>query len=297
LHWLRIQFRVDAQDYEQLSELLEACLALSVSVENAGEDEFFEVAFPQKPTWKKTSVTALFYPEVDVQAIIDLVNKQISPQQALPVVVEEMQEQDWERVWLDQYKPLQISEHFWVVPSWLDEPDTNSSVVNLRMDPGLAFGTGTHATTFLCLEWLAKTPNEYSHVLDYGAGSGILAISSLLLGAKQATLVDIDPMAVVAAESNLVLNKVDHLAQVLQTSDFEIEEQKYDLVIANILAEVLINEAEMLLKLLSEGGKLMLSGILSEQEDSIKSAFSQFAQLSIDKFEKEGWLMLIISKN
>jgi len=291
LHWLRIQFRVDASDYEQLSELLEGCLALSVSIENAGEDEFFEVAFPQKPTWEKVSVTALFYPEVDIQGIIELVNKQLSPDQPLPAIVEQMQEQDWERVWLDQYQPLSITDDFWIVPSWLEAP--NPQAINLQMDPGLAFGTGTHATTYLCLKWLAENKTPFKSVLDYGAGSGILAIASLLLGSERATLVDIDPMAVAAAKSNVELNGVADLTKCLQNEQFScVKEHQFDLIIANILAEVLIEQADFLLSLLSSGGTLLLSGILTEQEQSIKSAFSQYSNLSYKRLEKDGWLLL-----
>jgi len=292
--WLKLCFRVDSQYYDQLSDVLEACLALSVSIENAGEDEFFEIAFPGKPTWQLITVTALFYDGVDTDAIIDFVNKSLEVSQPFPVVVEKMQDQDWERVWLDQYQALQISSDFWIVPSWQEDPNPNA--INLKMDPGLAFGTGTHATTFLCIDWIVNNARNVNSVLDYGAGSGILAIAALLVGASSADLVDIDPMAVQAAKDNLLLNGVSENATSLVNSDFVLEGQ-YELVIANILAEVLVEKASYLISALSDKGTLLLSGILSSQEDLIRQAFLKHADLNFEKHQKDDWLLLVLTKN
>jgi len=246
------------------------------------------------PTWKRISVTAMFYDGVDTDAIIEFVNKGLALPQPAPVVIEKLEDQDWERVWLDQYQALQIHNDFWIVPSWKEAPETDS--INLLMDPGLAFGTGTHATTYLCLEWLAQNRNEFQRVLDYGAGSGILAIGSLLLGAKNALLVDIDPMAVKAASENLEQNGVDHLAKSIVTPEFE-QSESYDLVIANILAEVLCDNAELLSNSLMNGGMLLLSGILSTQEALVTNTFLNYAKFDFQKIEKDGWLLLVAKKN
>jgi len=163
------------------------------------------------------------------------------------------------------------------------------------MDPGLAFGTGTHATTYLCLEWLAQNRNSFKQVLDYGAGSGILAIGSLLLGAEKALLVDIDPMAVKAAKDNLEQNKVGNLAESIMTPEYK-ESKNYDLVIANILAEVLCDNASLLSNSLVDGGTLLLSGILSSQEALVTNTFLKYAKFNFKKQEKEGWLLLVATK-
>lgn len=295
LSWLRLQFRVDANYFDSLSDVLEACLALSISIENDGEDEFFEFAFPGKPTWKKICVSALFNDDIDSQSIIDFVNNTLFPDHAIPVIVEYMQDQDWVRVCLDQYQPMHIAHDLWVVPSWLDVPDPSAK--NVCIDPGLVFGTGTHATTFLCLEWIAACDfSNVDTVIDYGAGSGILAIAALLQGCKQAVAVDIDPLAVQAAFDNARLNGVADRMVVENALNFEANDQ-YQLVIANILADVLVEKAQLLLSLLADDGVLLLSGILTSQQALVEHAFVRLAKLNISVIEKNGWLMLVIKKS
>lgn len=294
--WLRLQFRVDASYFDELASLLEVCLALSVSIENDGEDEFFEVAFPERPTWKRILVSALFHDTVDSQAIIDFINSTLFKTTPVPVLVEKMQDQDWVRVWLDQFQPIHIAHDLWIVPSWLDAPKPQAN--NLCIDPGLAFGTGTHATTFLCLEYIAENDFTGKTVLDFGAGSGILAIASLLQGAEQATAVDIDPLAVKACQDNGEYNQVAENLLSLHTNDFlnRQSRQRYSVVIANILAEVLIEHAEMLLTYTRQEGTLLLSGILANQQHGIESAFSKYANCTFTKIERDGWLLIKVQK-
>jgi len=295
--WLRLQFRVDASYFDKISDLLEVCLALSISIENDGEDEFFEVAFPQRPTWNKIRVSALFFAEVDAQAIIDFIQSTLFKDHPVPVIVEKMQDQDWERVWLEQFEPIHIAHDLWIVPSWLEAPDKNAK--NIRIDPGLAFGTGTHATTFLCLEYLAAKNLNNKKVLDFGAGSGILGIASLLQDAASTVAVDIDPLAVKACEENANSNNVSNSLRSISTEYFlnsDLSETKYDLVIANILAEVLIDNAQKLLTLVEADGQLLLSGILSEQRKKIILEFDRYAKCDYQIKEKDGWLLIIVEK-
>ena len=291
MSWQRVQFRVDAAFFEDLSTLLEACLAQAVSIENAGDDEFFEVAFPEKPDWKKIKVSALFNSDVDVAVIIDFVNDTLFQKNPAPAIVEELQDQDWERVWLDQFKPFHIAGELWVCPSWKTPPQPEA--INLILDPGLAFGTGTHATTFLCLQWLATNNIKKNTVLDYGAGSGILAIAALLHGANNALAVDIDPMAVTAAKENSECNQVGDRMQSLIVTDLP-KGKQYDLVIANILAHVLVENAAILSQSVAEGGILLMSGLLQKQRERVEQSFgNQF----IFTYEiREGWVMLIGKK-
>ena len=296
--WLRLQFRVDACYFDELADLLEACLALSVSIENDGEDEFFEVAFPQKPTWKKIRVSALFHDTVDSTAIINFVNDTLFPDNPVPVIAQRMQDQDWVRVWLDQFKPIEVTEDLWIVPSWLEVRQKNAT--NIRIDPGLAFGTGTHATTYLCLEYIAAQTFENKNILDFGSGSGILAIACLLKGASQAIAVDIDPLAVKASQENGQLNSVEENLLSFTTQQFlenQYFKQQYSIVIANILAEVLIENAKILLAFIQPEGVLLLSGILVEQQAMIESAFSKYANCRFNAVQKEGWLLLVVEKS
>jgi len=273
--WLRLQFRVDASYFDELANLLEGCLALSVSIENDGEDEFFEVAFPEKPTWKKIRVSALFHDTVDSQAIIDFINTTLFEKSPVPVIVEKMQDQDWVRVWLEQFQPIHIAQHLWVVPSWLEAPDKKAK--NICIDPGLAFGTGTHATTFLCLEYIAGNDFTNKTVLDFGAGSGILAIAGVLQGAKKATAVDIDPLAVQACHDNAECNQISESLVSLHTDDFL--------------------DCRELLDCTEPEGILLLSGILVNQQQGIKSAFLKYANCTFTNIERDGWLLMKVQKN
>jgi len=296
-NWLRIQFRVDASFFDELADVLEACLALSVSIENDGEDEFFEVAFPQRPTWEKIRVSALFFDTVDPNAIIDFVQTTLFADQPVPVVVEKMEEKDWVRVWLDQFKPIEVANNLWIVPSWINPPVPSAN--NIRLDPGLAFGTGTHATTFLCLEYIAHQKFSGDQVLDFGAGSGILAIATLLQGADQAIAVDIDPLAVESCVDNAEKNHVSDKLMALNTSEFlssQYSQQKCNLVIANILAEVLIEYADRLVSFLDHGATLILSGVLRDQESKVRDAFEKKALFHFKTQEKNGWLLIILEK-
>ena len=292
MSWQRIQFRVDAAYFDDLSGVLEACLAQAVSIENAGDDEFFEIAFPGKPDWKKIKVSALFAADVDVVAIIDFVNDTLFPHSPAPAIVELLQDQDWERVWLEQFQPFHIAGDLWVCPSWKTPPQSNA--LNLILDPGLAFGTGTHATTFLCLQWLATNAIEQNNVLDYGAGSGILAIAALMRGAKNALAVDIDPMAVTAAKENSERNQVSDRMQSLIVNDLP-KNKQYDLVIANILADVLVENAVILSESVAQGGILLLSGLLQEQRERVEKSFSK--QFSFTHQVREDWVLLIGEKS
>lgn len=286
--WLRITFRVDAQYYDNLSNLLEACLALAVTIENAGEGEFLEVAFPQKPNWKQISVSALFFESVDAEKIIQFVNNTLFVNNPVPAVVERFADENWERVWLDQFKPIHVAGDMWICPSWHNAPEASKTTIYL--DPGLAFGTGTHETTFLCLQWLAKNDVSNKTVLDYGAGSGILAIAALLKGASRAVAVDIDPLAVQAAQENALKNAVDDKLQSILPEQLP-HGATYDIVIANILADVLIEQSNILLSSLATHGIMILSGLLKSQVDKVKASFQ--GSLDIEEIILNDWVVLI----
>lgn len=287
MSWLRIQFRVDSAYFDSLSNVLEACLAQSVTIENDGQDEFFEVAFPGRPTWQHIKVSALFPADVDAESIVDFVNQTLFADQAPPVIVEQLQDQDWERVWLSQFQPFHIAGDLWVCPSWVEPPEPEA--INVILDPGLAFGTGTHETTFLCLQWLATHDLKGKTVLDYGAGSGILAIAALLVGADQAVATDVDPLAVKATLENAERNKVAGSLQSLPVSEMP-SSSSFDLVIANILADVLVDLSDTLADHVAEGGTLLLSGLLSSQLETVEKAFAN--QFVLQHHVKGDWALV-----
>lgn len=288
MSWIQATFVIDATDVEPLSDMLEAFLAQAITSENAGEDEFYEVAFPGTPDWQKVKLTALFNDTVDLNPIIDFVQNQFtaSSQTEIPVTVEKLVDQDWERVWLASFKPIQVGHNLWVCPSWCEPIEANSR--NIVLDPGLAFGTGTHATTNMCLNWLADQNLAKQQVLDYGSGSGILAIAAIMSGAQHADAVDIDPLAVEACTDNAVRNKVDaQLGSYLPHQLPEFPAARYDLVIANILAEVIIELRDTLLHHLKPQGTLLLTGILSSQAAKVTAHFGdafEFKQQDNDQW-------------
>ncbi|MFT4634596.1 MAG: ribosomal protein L11 methyltransferase [Arenicella sp.] len=292
MSWIQATFVVDAADVDKLSEMLEGFLAQAVTTENAGEDEFYEVAFPGTPDWQKVKLTALFNDTVELEPIISFVQTQFSSNTVgaeIPVGVARLVDQDWERVWLASFKPIQVGTDLWVCPSWC-EP-TEPSARNIVLDPGLAFGTGTHATTNMCLHWLAEQKLDGQRVLDYGSGSGILAIAAIMSDAAFAEAVDIDPLAVNACNENALRNNVDsQMRACLPQQLLNVPAATFDLVIANILADVIIQLRDTLLLHLKPGGKLLLTGILSTQADKVKAAFGD--QFNFDQQDQDQWCLI-----
>ena len=296
MSWVQATFVVDASAVEKLSSMLEIFLAQAVTTENAGEDEFYEVAFPGTPDWQKVRVTGLFNDTVDLEPIISFVQAQLAEQHQseIPVAVDKLVEQDWERVWLESFSPINVGKSLWVCPSWCEpiEPEAR----NIILDPGLAFGTGTHATTHMCLEWIAEQNLAQQRVLDYGSGSGILAIAAVFSGAKYADAVDIDPMAVQACTENAMRNGVNQQIGSFLPADLpQTPSHSYDLVIANILADVIIELRDTLLHHLKANGTLLLTGILSSQADRVIAAFGDewvFSQHNSKHQDRGHWALL-----
>jgi len=205
------------------------------------------------------------------------------------VSVAKLVDQDWERVWLSSFKPIEVGTNLWVVPSWCEPSSPNAR--NIILDPGLAFGTGTHDTTHMCLQWIAEQNLESQTVLDYGSGSGILAIAALLSGATHADAVDIDPLAVDACIENAKRNGVPDKMNSYLPPDLPTQNQNsYDLVIANILAEVIIELREVLLGNLKPGGTLLLTGILASQAERVMAAFGE--QFIFQQHDQGQWCLL-----
>lgn len=228
--WIQLNIIVEEALAESLSDALMEIGALSVTFSETGGQEIFEPEIGTTPIWDQTRVLGLFDAQVNTTEVL-LALTQLMPQiKPSAYMFELIEDKDWIREWMDQFKPMQFGTHLWIVPSWLDAP--NPEAVNLLLDPGLAFGTGTHPTTAMCLSWLDKHPPRNLRVIDYGCGSGILAIAAARLGAQQVSGTDIDPQAITASQDNAQRNQVK--IEFALVKDFRAEPA--DLLIANILA-------------------------------------------------------------
>jgi len=269
--WIQLTLATDKANNEQAEEVLLDAGALSVTFKDAEDKPVLEPAPGETPLWDKLIITGLFEAETDIDALKQHINKNLGMDIALRI--EPLEEKDWVRAWMDNYKPMQFGDRLWVCPKHLQPPIPDA--VNLMLDPGLAFGTGTHPTTSLCLQWLNDASLKNKMILDYGCGSGVLAIAALLLDAQHCDAVDIDPQALEASIENARANNVIDKINVMMPE--QLEQQQYDVVIANILAGPLTELAERLSNKTKTGGHIVLSGILESQTKEIQNADQKLA--------------------
>ena len=292
--WLQITLEATRDDAQRLSDALEEAGAVSVSLEGADAEPLFETDWNDTtPVWKQARVSALFTEDADISAAMQMVATLLALPTPPAYKSETLADQDWVRVWMDRWKPMRFGEgsgstHLWVVPSWLAPPDPNAA--NIILDPGMAFGTGTHATTAMCLEWLARHAPRDRIVIDYGCGSGILAIAALKLGARSALGIDTDPQALTVSAENAERNAVsDRFALFLPEA--MPTEARADVVLANILAPALVALAPRLTNLTQPRGILLLSGLLAHQADEVEAAYVQ--NFSLERVITDDWALLV----
>ncbi|MFH4354723.1 MAG: 50S ribosomal protein L11 methyltransferase [Neisseriaceae bacterium] len=269
--------------------------ALSVAIEDAHVDtEKEEVLFDEpdlsqtdqgKPFWNHSLILALFREEAPVLEITQKLLKELAEREG-PIQISKVPDKDWVRLIQSQFNPIAVGDRLWIVPSWHKVSGDMDRVI--KLDPGLAFGTGSHPTTFLCLSWLELYLKPGTTVLDYGCGSGILAIAASKLGAKKVCGIDIDPQAVLASQDNAKSNGIE--AKFFLPKDFHLEE-KFDVVVANILANPLRLLAPMLANYVKAGGVIVLSGLLDVQQKEIARLYEEWFHMSLYR-EKEGWACL-----
>lgn len=289
--WLSVALQADADRAEALSDALMNHGAVSVSIEDAdaGTDaekpQFGEPGMEPASLWDHSRVIALFEDSADLTAALSLAAGEAGLDQVPAFTVEEIEDQNWVQLTQSQFDPIRITDRLWIVPSWHEAP--NAEAINIELDPGMAFGTGSHPTTHLCLEWLEQTVTPGCSVMDYGCGSGILAIAAARLGASPVKGVDIDEKAVDAARDNAERNRV--------TIDVALSTQAvdghYDLVVANILTNPLRVLAPALCALVAPGGRIALSGVLESQTDQVIEAYAPWIELRVGKL-REGWARL-----
>ena len=298
MFWVTLIIKTDAAHAELLSDILIEQGALSVDIHDAASDTDDEQMLFGEPgetcgeIWQNAEVSALFGQEADIKAIVRDMTKIAQLDQPPSYRLERVEEQDWVRLTQSQFDPIQISSRLWIVPTWHQSPDP--AAINLILDPGMAFGTGSHPTTKLCLSWLDQHICSGDTLIDYGCGSGILAIAALKLGARHVTGVDIDLQAISASEENALHNQCNPSTFDFIAANAEQAVQlpePVDIVVANILANPLIILAPLLSSFVRPGGRIALSGILSEQADDVNSAYQQWFEMSIDA-DLEGWVLL-----
>ncbi len=275
----------------ELADFFSELGAVSVTYMDAEDEPVYEPAIGETKIWRHTQVIALFEFDIDPELIQPLVYKQFEPAGLVGWLHEVVQDQEWERAWMAFYKPMKFGNKLWVCPT--DQEQLESGTVCLTLDPGLAFGTGTHPTTALCLEWLADNDLIGKTVIDYGCGSGILAVAAILLGAKIAHAVDIDPQALTATHDNALKNKVQD--QILGYLPEHFVPFQCEVVLANILAKPLIDLSLTISSLLMTGGQLVLSGILLEQADAVIDAYQPYIDFK-PLVQQEDWIRLEGSK-
>lgn len=283
--WIQMRLAITPEQADPLEDLLLAVGAVSVTFMDAADEPIFEPDLGTTPLWTQTHLLALFEGDTDSEAVLQQL-EELWPGALSQVQVETVEDQDWERSWMDNFQPMRFGERLWIVPSWHQAPDPGA--VNLLLDPGLAFGTGTHPTTALCLEWLDQAAVEGKAVIDFGCGSGILAIAAILLGATHAVGTDIDPQAIEASRDNARRNGIadDRFDLYLPEA---MPSAPADLLLANILAGPLVSLAPQLSRLVRPGGSLVLSGILAEQTEEILAAYREDFLLD-PVANRDGWI-------
>ncbi|ASK33046.1 50S ribosomal protein L11 methyltransferase (plasmid) [Alcanivorax sp. N3-2A] len=273
--WLQLHIATDPRQADAFQDALESLGSSAVTLTDGADQPVFEPPPGARPLWNATVVTALFEAGTDTDAVLRaLAERGLKPGEHR---VEPLAEQVWERAWMDSFAPMRFGQRLWIVPSWSAPPDPQA--VNLKLDPGLAFGTGTHETTALCLEWLEGTGLAGREVLDFGCGSGVLAIAALLLGAEHALGTDIDDQALTASRDNATSNAVSERLSLCQPAAMPAG-YRCDALIANILAGPLIELAPTLAGYCRPGAPMALSGILADQAEAVRDAYAPWFDLN-----------------
>jgi ribosomal protein L11 methyltransferase len=281
--WRQFMMNLGALDSEAVEEIFIRFGASSVTMTDAGDNPVLEPGPGETPLWTDTLITGMFSPDVDLNQFEDKLLIELGLKELPMHRTESLEDRDWEREWLKDFGPMQFGRRLWIHPKG-SEPFSDDRVV-VHLDPGLAFGTGTHATTALCLEWLDGLSLEGKTLLDYGCGSGVLAIAGLKLGCQTASAMDIDPQALIATKQNANDNGVADNLRVLGAPE-EIRGD-FDVVVANILAGPIVQFAESITLTVRGRGKLALSGILCEQTDEVMAAFDPWFDFDDPVFREQ----------
>lgn len=287
--WLQLRFVCDAAAADTLAEHLSECGALAVSLDDAEDDPLYEPEPGTTPLWPSTRVSALLPRRDNIASLLAKLAERLAPLPLPEPLAEVLEDREWVRLYQEAVEPACFGGRLWVVPSWRGTPPMAAGQLSMTLDPGLAFGTGTHATTGMCLDWLAGEDVRHRDVVDYGCGSGILAVAAARLGARRVWAVDNDPQALDATLRNATANAVQ--ARVHVSGPRELPALTADLVVSNILANTLSRLAGTLSMLLAPGGNLALAGILKEQSKEVRASFAPWCAMHAVA-ERDGWVLL-----
>ncbi|GLQ73207.1 50S ribosomal protein L11 methyltransferase [Vibrio penaeicida] len=292
--WIQIKLNASDKNAEQIGDMLmENTGALSVTFLDAKDTPVFEPLPGETRLWGETDVVALYDAETDTKQVLNQIADSDLLEDGFAHKVEQLEDKDWEREWMENFHPMQFGKRLWICPSWRDIPDPNA--VNVMLDPGLAFGTGTHPTTSLCLEWLEGIELEGKTVIDFGCGSGILAIAAIKLGASKVIGIDIDPQAIQASRANAERNGVADQLELFLPQD-QPDNLIADVVVANILAGPLRELSGVIKGLLKPEGMLAMSGVLDTQAEDVANYYRD--ELNIDPIiEQSEWCRISGKKN
>jgi ribosomal protein L11 methyltransferase len=286
--WWQFSLNCQASELEQVEDLMLGLGALSISLSDAGDEPLYEPLPGDYPLWQESIVAATFDGANDHEFLYQQLTSELPNHLASTVRLKTLQDQDWEQAYKQHFHPLQCAPNLWIVPSWSEPPDPGATIIQL--DPGLAFGTGSHPTTALCLAWLGARDGDYHRVIDYGCGSGILAIAAIKLGAQKVTAVDIDTQALTACKSNMRVNGINS-EQIQVVLPEGMKASTADLLIANILAGPLVNLASRFAELVRPGGQILLSGILDTQLEELQLAYQPYFELDPASYHDE-WVCI-----
>lgn len=285
--WLQIHIGTDKENASRIEILLEDLGALSVTLADAGDEPILELGPGETRLWQRIRLSALFPVEWGEDRLRTDLSLALGPDIGKDLQIEYLADQPWERAWLEHFRPIRFGGKLWIRPG--DSVVEDPAAVVVDLDPGLAFGTGTHPTTALCLEWLEQADITGKEIIDFGCGSGILAIAALKLGAARVHAIDHDPQAILASRENAERNRVLDRLQLYGPG--EIMEGRVDLVLANILSGTLVKMAGILADLARPGAGILLSGILEEQAEGVLEAYCHSFDMSL-RDSRDGWVLL-----
>lgn len=287
--YLKLEITITEDQFPLLEQALSRAGALSVSAMDAADQPILEPKPGEAPLWQNLILSALFQSNKNRSKILNKIKPFLLQDQDQQMVWTELPEQAWEKAWLQYYQPIHFKNKLWIGSTEHTPP--NGTTPKLLLDPGLAFGTGSHPTTYLCLEWLSEQNLQGQILLDYGCGSGILMLAALQMGAKSATGVDLDPQALTATADNAKRNQINQGFDLYLPENLQ-KNSRFNIVIANILANPLIELSSFLCSLLTKDGKIILSGLLVDQAEHVKQAYAAHI-IWQHQYEKEGWVCLV----
>jgi len=288
LRWCKVELVCSSENVSAIEEILVAIGSISISITNKSKQNIYEPRVGEIPLWDVVNINALFEQKVlekDISIALNLVNYS-------NLSISELEEINWIEAYQKKFQPIKFGNNLYVVPSW-DESNKFDDKTIIKMDPGLAFGSGSHETTHLCLEYLDSSNLRELTVIDYGCGSGILGIAALLLGARSVMAVDIDPQAIIATKENAKINHVDKRISVVSSDN--LFHRKADLVVANILSNQLMTLSDKFIKLIKSNGKIVISGVMKKQLQEVSVHYEEFCNI-VNVREKNKWYLLELIK-